>query len=175
MTVDGRVTVFVLAQKRLLREALSKNLCKREPFLVVGSCALTHDSMREILSVSPEVLLMDYSSTNVSQLEFIREVQQRVPGIKLVVIGMESDGPPLLEAHSSRRDGMPYERRISPRSRRCGSYSSKWRRSLFARVVCLSVPFCSPEKSDADLPRPHATRFNQSRAATRKTYFPRAD
>lgn len=99
MSLDGRrITVFLLAQNRLLREALSKVLCKRESIQVVGSCALTADSLSDIAVAAPEVLVIDSFTTNIAHLEFIREVQQRLPEIKLVAIGMEADGPQFLQA-----------------------------------------------------------------------------
>ena len=85
MSVDGRrVAVFLLAQNRLLREVLSKVLCKRESIHVVGSCALAADSLQDIGAAAPEVLVIDSFTTNIAHLEFIREVQQRLPEIKLV-------------------------------------------------------------------------------------------
>lgn len=99
MSIDGRrVTVFLLAQNRLLREALSNILSKRESIQVVGSCALTAASLQDIAAAAPEVLVIDSFTTNIAQLEFIQEVQQRLPEIKLVAIGMEADGPSFLQA-----------------------------------------------------------------------------
>ena len=99
MSIDGRrAKVFLLAQNRLLREALSKILSKRESIQVVGSCALTADSLQDIVAAAPEVLVIDSFTTNIAHLEFIREVQLRLPEIKLVAIGMEADGPPFLQA-----------------------------------------------------------------------------
>lgn len=99
MSIDGRrVTVFLLAQNRLLREVLSKVLSKRESIEVIGSTALTPDSLQDIAAAAPEVLVVDSFATNIALLKFIREVQQRLPEIKLVAIGMEADGPQFLQA-----------------------------------------------------------------------------
>jgi DNA-binding NarL/FixJ family response regulator len=98
MSSDGRSTVFLLAQNRLLREALSKILSKKESLQVVGSCALMPHSLEEIASASPDVLVIDSFTTNVAHLEFARKIQQRLPGIRLVMIGMEGDGQPFLNA-----------------------------------------------------------------------------
>ena len=97
MSVDGRVTVFLLAQNRLLREALSSILGKRE-IDVFGSCALTADSLQDIATAAPEVLVIDSFTTNIAHVQFVREVQRRLPEIKLVVIGMEADGSRFLQA-----------------------------------------------------------------------------
>ncbi|HEY7352127.1 MAG TPA: response regulator transcription factor [Terriglobales bacterium] len=98
MSTDGRASVFLLAQNRLLREALSKILSRKESIHVVGSCSLTNDSLREIVAASPDVLVIDSFTTNIVHVEFVREVQQRLPDVKLVMIGMEADSHALLQA-----------------------------------------------------------------------------
>lgn len=98
MSTDRRATVFLLAQNRLLREALSKILSKKESIQVVGSCALAPESLQEIVLAAPDVLLIDSFATNLAHVEFARKVQQRMPETKLVMIGMEADGQPFLQA-----------------------------------------------------------------------------
>ena len=98
MIDDVRAEVFLLAQNRLLREALARILSKKTDIEVVGSCALSSDSLKEIVSAAPDVLVMDSFTTNLAHVEFVREVQQSVVGIKLVMIGMEADGQHFLQA-----------------------------------------------------------------------------
>ena len=134
MSVDGRrVTVFLLAQNRLLREALSNILCKRESIQVVGSCALTAESLQDIAAAAPEVLVIDSFNTNIAHLEFVREVQQRLPEIKLVAIGMEADGPPFLQA--IREGAMGY----------VGKDASALEIVAAVRTVANGGAFCSPK------------------------------
>lgn len=97
-SVDARSTVFLLAQNRLLREALSKILAKKESLEVVGSCALTAGSLDDIVVASPDVLVIDSFTMTSIQVQLVRDVQQRLVDLKLVMIGMESDGQPFLRA-----------------------------------------------------------------------------
>jgi DNA-binding NarL/FixJ family response regulator len=98
MNDETQATVFLLAQNRLLREALSRILSKKSDLAVVGACALSGDSMREILSAAPDVLVIDSFTTNLAHVEFVREVQQNIPKVKLVMIGMEADRQHFLQA-----------------------------------------------------------------------------
>jgi two-component system, NarL family, response regulator LiaR len=98
MSDDARSSVFLLAQNRLLREALSRILSNKNDIHVVGSCALSSDAMQEIVAASPDVLVIDSFSSNHANLDFVREVQQSLPDLRLVLIGMESDGQHLLQA-----------------------------------------------------------------------------
>jgi two-component system response regulator DevR len=133
MSVDGRATVFLLAQNRLLREALSKILSKKECLQVVGSSALAHDSLQEIAVSSPDVLVIDSFTNNIAHLEFAREVQQRLPAIKLVMIGMEADGQPFLQA--IREGAMGYVVKDA----------SALEVVAAVRTVATGGAFCSPE------------------------------
>jgi DNA-binding NarL/FixJ family response regulator len=95
---DASVSVFLLAQNRLLREALARILSKKNDISVVGDRAFSDDSLDAILQAAPDVLVIDSFTTNLSHLEFVREVRQSLPDVKLVMIGMESAGQPFLQA-----------------------------------------------------------------------------
>src|SRR5260370_25523341 len=97
MNDHARAEVFLLAQNRLLREALARILSKKTDIEGVGSCALSSDSLKEIVSAAPNVLVMDSFTTNLAHVAFVREVQQSVIGIKLVMIGMEADAQHFLQ------------------------------------------------------------------------------
>jgi DNA-binding NarL/FixJ family response regulator len=92
------VSVFLLAQNRLLREALAKVLSRKNDVEIVGSCAVSPNSVKEIMAAAPEVLVVDSFATSVAHLAFVREVQARVVGLKLVMIGMEPDEQQFLHA-----------------------------------------------------------------------------
>jgi|SRR5579864_125514 len=98
MKDDARVGVFLLAQNRLLREALSRILSNKNDISVVGSSALSEGSVQNILAADPDVLVIDSFATNLVHLEFVREVQNRGSEIKLLVIGMDIDPQNFLQA-----------------------------------------------------------------------------
>ena len=94
----GNTTVFLLAQNRLLREALTKILYKKSDINVVGACAFSSAVLEQITSAGPDVLLMDTFTAGMSHLQFMREVQRCVPGIKVVMIGMDAEEQAFLQA-----------------------------------------------------------------------------
>lgn len=88
---NSQVTLFLLAQNRLLREALAKVLSKKTDIKVVGSRAFSPDSSREIIAAAPDILVMDSFTTNLAHIAFVREVRDNVSGLKLVMIGMDEE------------------------------------------------------------------------------------
>jgi DNA-binding NarL/FixJ family response regulator len=95
---DASVRVFLLAQNRLLREALARILSKKNEISVVGDRAFADGSLNAIIEVAPDVLVIDSFTTNLAHLEFVREVRRSMPEVKLVMIGMESSGQAFLQA-----------------------------------------------------------------------------
>jgi two-component system, NarL family, response regulator DevR len=131
--VDGRATVFLLAQNRLLREALSKILSKKESLQVVGSGALTTESLEDIVLASPDVLVIDSFTMTSVQVHLVRDVQQRLIDLKLVMIGMESEGQPFLRA--IREGAMGYVVKDASAMEVAGAISA----------VASGDAFCSPQ------------------------------
>src|SRR3954462_4719584 len=106
MPEDSRAKVFLLAQNRLLREVLSKILFKKNDLQVVGSCPVSPESLDEILAADPDVLIVDALTTNAALAELVRGVRAALPEVKLVLIGMDSEGQHFL--HGIREGAMGY-------------------------------------------------------------------
>jgi DNA-binding NarL/FixJ family response regulator len=87
----ARIKVFLLAENRLLREALARVFAKKPDITVAGACAFTPLVVEQITAAGPDLLLLDSFTTALSHLEFIREIQRCVPGLKVVMIGMDAD------------------------------------------------------------------------------------
>lgn len=97
------VQVFILAENRLLREALTRILSKKSDIRVVGAAAFSPDVVKQISEAAPEVLLSDSAVVTLSDLRLVPEVRAAVPGLKVVMIGMEGDRETFLRAV---RDGV---------------------------------------------------------------------
>ena len=97
------IRVFILAENRLLREALALLLGKKSGIRVVEACAFSPQVVKQIAEVSPDILLSDSSTLASPDLQVIAEVRAAVPGLKVMTIGMEEDRTTFLQAM---RDGV---------------------------------------------------------------------
>lgn len=97
MNEAATAAVFLVAQNRLLREALTR-ICKKNDIEVVGSCAFSPGALRDLMSSCPDVLLMDSFGAGEAQLEFLREAQRSRNSLKVVLIGMGPDEGIFLQA-----------------------------------------------------------------------------
>jgi DNA-binding NarL/FixJ family response regulator len=91
-------SVFVLAQNRLLREALARILDKKTYLNVVRAQEFSAHSILDLAVTLPDVLLMDSLTSECSHLEFVRQVRECTSGTRIVLIGMDQDEQCFLQA-----------------------------------------------------------------------------
>ena len=87
----GSTNVFLLAENRLLREALAKVLCKKSDVRVCAAAGFTPDILKRIGEIKPHILLLDSAVFACSDLRVVTASRREVPGLKVVMIGMEAD------------------------------------------------------------------------------------
>lgn len=92
------IGVFILAENRLLREALSRLLSKKNDLQVVGACAFSPQVVEQITEAAPDVLLTDSNANALPDLQLIPEVRAAVPGLKVMMIGMDASPEAFLRA-----------------------------------------------------------------------------
>jgi DNA-binding NarL/FixJ family response regulator len=100
---SGIVKIFILAENRLLREALSRILNKKSDIQVVGASAIHSSIVDDIIGCAAEVLLLDCAVLALSKLRLVPEVRAALPGVKVVMVGMDPDKEVFLQAV---RDGI---------------------------------------------------------------------
>jgi DNA-binding NarL/FixJ family response regulator len=99
----GPVQVFILAENRLLREALSRILNKKSDIRVVAASCFSANVVEQISAAGADVLLSDSAAVALSQLRLVPEVRAAIPGLKVVMVGMDPDTETFLRAV---RDGV---------------------------------------------------------------------
>ena len=102
-TIVGKISVFLLAENRLLREALAKILNKKTDITVVGSAPLSSGVVLKITASSPQVLLFDPPHNTRGECSIIPPLRTALPTLKVVMIGMDPDKELFLRAV---RDGI---------------------------------------------------------------------
>lgn len=99
--MNSQVNIFLLAENRLLLEALTRILRKRTEFAAVHAAAYAPDSIRLISDSGCEVLLIDSSVTDVFGFQVVQDTIGAISGLKVLMIGMEEEEEPFLKAVSA--------------------------------------------------------------------------
>jgi DNA-binding NarL/FixJ family response regulator len=92
------IGVYLLAGNRLLREALAKLLQKRGDIRLLGATGLSPQIVEQIVAAGPQVLLCDLAVDTLGRLQIAREIRKAVPGIKILMIGMDADEKAFIQA-----------------------------------------------------------------------------
>jgi len=85
------IDVFLLAENRLLREALAKVLGNKDGIRVVAAVALDETVVPRIKDMSPRILAIDSSVLAKAGLEFIPTVHVPLPSTKILALGMDNN------------------------------------------------------------------------------------
>jgi two-component system, NarL family, nitrate/nitrite response regulator NarL len=94
---NNRFSVFVVAENRLLREALARLLTRRGDFDVSGVSACVTDTTSSIVASGAEVLILDSVTARLSDCSFVSQIVNQVPNMKVVLVDMENDPEVFLE------------------------------------------------------------------------------
>lgn len=97
-TVVEKIPVFLLAENRLLREALARILNKKNDITVVGAGPYSVAVLEQIAAVSPQVLLLDPYPAVRGEAPLVTVLRNAIPGLKIVMIGMNPDKEFFLQA-----------------------------------------------------------------------------
>lgn len=85
------IGVFLLADNRLVREALARILSKKNELHVLAAVAMSEEALDQIHSARPHVLLLDSSGFAPDGLQIVVTARRLVPGLKVVMFGMEEN------------------------------------------------------------------------------------
>jgi DNA-binding NarL/FixJ family response regulator len=93
----GCARLFLIAENRLLREALTRVLAKKDDLDIVGTASFTPAMVETIIAASPDLLLFDPPEIRTG-LVFLRRLREAMPILKIVMIGMETSSESLVQA-----------------------------------------------------------------------------
>lgn len=85
------VSVFLLCENRLLREALLRILGKRVGLIIVGASGCSPDGLREVIACQPQVILLDCIGDAVAQPLLLRYLHETLPATRTVMVGIRAE------------------------------------------------------------------------------------
>lgn len=83
--------VFLLAENRLLREALIRLLSKKSEFRIVGASSQSRSIQQEIIAAKPQIVLLDSSGSSGPKSALITALQGAIRNLRFVMVDMEPD------------------------------------------------------------------------------------
>jgi len=90
--------VFLLAENRLLREALIRLLGKKSEFRIVGANTYSASVHHEIIAARPQIMLLDSSGPTASRSNLICNLRSAIRNLRIVMVDMDPDEEVFLSA-----------------------------------------------------------------------------
>src|SRR5690349_13578516 len=90
--------VFLLAENRLLREALLRLLTKKCEIRVVGAHPYSADVDQEVIAAAPGIVVLDSIGLSYSNATLIAILQNSIPCVKIVMVDMDASEETFLKA-----------------------------------------------------------------------------
>jgi DNA-binding NarL/FixJ family response regulator len=100
MEPKGATEVFLLAENRLLREALIRILTTKSAIRVVGAAPYSLAASERIVATCPSIVLLDSIRPVFSEARLVSTLQAKIPGVRVVLVDMEPDRCTFLRAVS---------------------------------------------------------------------------
>ena len=98
MKHQTRAEVFLLAENRLLREALIRILAKKSDMRIVGAAPYSAAALEQVKAAQPSIVLLDSIAPVVSETRIVASLHAAIPGVRVAMIDMELDQHTFLRA-----------------------------------------------------------------------------
>jgi DNA-binding NarL/FixJ family response regulator len=85
------VRVLIVDDHRLLRQSLAALLSTRPEVEVVGDCSDGHQAVVLAEQLAPDVVLMDLSMPNLNGIAATRQVRERCPKTRVIIVSASAD------------------------------------------------------------------------------------
>lgn len=92
------IAVFIADDHAIVREGLASVLGAQPDIRVVGTAADGRDAVREIVRLGPDMVVMDIAMPRMNGLEAAREIRDRVPRARVIVLSMHSSAEVVFHA-----------------------------------------------------------------------------
>ena len=84
------ITVLVADDHAIVRVGLANLLGAQPDIRVVGTAAEGRDTVRQVVKLQPEVVVMDIAMPQMNGIDAAREIRERVPQARVVILSMYS-------------------------------------------------------------------------------------
>lgn len=87
---DKNITVFLADDHRMVREGFRLLLQTQPDISVIGEASTGRDAIRRVLSLKPDVVIMDIAMPELNGIEATQQICEARPSTKVVILSMYS-------------------------------------------------------------------------------------
>jgi DNA-binding NarL/FixJ family response regulator len=83
-------TIVIAEDHQIVREGLSVMLGAQPDFEVAGEAADGHTALEAVARLQPDILLVDLTMPRMTGMDVVREVRERFPRVRVIIVSMHS-------------------------------------------------------------------------------------
>ena len=87
------VNVLLVDDHELVRTGIQHLLVESESIIVVGVAGSGEEAIKMVDTLRPDIVLMDINMPGIGGMEASRRINQRHPGVKIIILTVLTDGP----------------------------------------------------------------------------------
>ena len=84
----NKIKIFLVDDHQIVRDGIKSLLLDSSEISIVGEALNGAELMGKLESIKPDVILMDISLPEISGIELTKQVTQKFPEIKVVILSM---------------------------------------------------------------------------------------
>jgi DNA-binding NarL/FixJ family response regulator len=92
------ITVFLADDHAVMREGLARLLESHTDFKIIGAANNGRDAVKQVLQLKPQVVIMDISMPDMNGIEAARQIRERAPDIRVVILSMHATSAHIFHA-----------------------------------------------------------------------------
>ena len=85
------VTVFLLAENRLLLDVFVRLLARKNDIEMVGATPFAPQAILQVVAANPDVVLCDSLASALSSDDLLLDLKHNLPNVKILLFGMDCD------------------------------------------------------------------------------------
>ncbi len=97
--------VMIVDDHPLLREGLKAIVNQTDQFSVTAEAGSGTEALNRALDLRPDIVLMDISMPDMNGIQIMRELREKLPGTRFIIISMHSEADYIVEAFRAGADG----------------------------------------------------------------------
>ena len=153
---DVKLQVYLLAENRLFREALTRILNKKGDIRVIEAASLGTDAAARIAELKPDLLLADSTVFSACEVSLIPLLRKLLPNLRIVMIGMDSDRDMFL--HAVREGAQGYVLKDASAAEVAGAVRAVINHEAVCPPCLISILFDSVAQSQSAFPTAQVQR-----------------
>lgn len=105
MAAKKKISIILAEDQHLVRQGVNALLSQKGEFQIIGEAADGLEAIRKVVEFRPDLLLLDLAMPKMNGVSVVKEIKQRSPKTKVMILTLHSSDEYILAAFQAGADG----------------------------------------------------------------------